>query len=238
MPLCWALAQLIDQVLHQFEIGCTHLQHRQQIGGPHGRRQVQQGTLLEELAAEAGKGAEQQRAFAIDPAGVEVGHRHRWGSHRRLAIHLGPLTIRQLGITADQPEAAHREAREISRLRNPGALQQRQGTTPGTKEDKGGTHFFFAGGPFKHHAPVGLSHVAATQAFEVLNLGAVLHAERSALLQRHQIGPGEGAEIHIRTPVNPGGRHRLLEIAARHHQGHPFGELALVFAPAHPRKGR
>ena len=238
MPLRRALAQLIDQVLHQLKVGGTHLQHRHQIGGTHGSGQIQQGALFEELAAEAGKRAEQQRTLAINPAGVEVGHRHRWSPHRRLAVDLGPLTIGQLRVTANQPEATHWEASEISRLWDPGTLQQRQGTTTGTEENKGSPHFFFARGPLEHHAPVGLSHVAAAQTFEVVHLSAVLNSERSALLQGHQVGPGEGAEINVRASINARGRHRLLEIAPRHHQGHPFGELALVFAPAHPGKGR
>ena len=233
MALLRALAQLVDQVFHQVHIGGPHLQHRQQVGGPHRGRQIQQRPLLEEFAAEAGERTEQQRSLAIDPAGVEVRHRHRRRPDSGLAVNLGPLFVRQLGVTADQPETADGESGEIIRLRNTGALQQRQGSPTSPEEHKRRPHLPLAGGVLQDHPPVGLGHVTSAQALEITHLGAVLHAEGTAVLQRIEISAGESTEIHIRSALDPGGRHRLLQIPPGHHQRHPLGEFRSLLAPAH-----
>ena len=123
MALLRTLTQLIHQVANQFDVLDADLQHRKEVGRPNRLGEVEEGALLEELAAESGKGSEQQRALAIDPAGIEVGDRHRRGSHGRLAIDLGPLLIRQRCVVADKPEPTDREPGKVDGFRNAGTLQ-------------------------------------------------------------------------------------------------------------------
>ena len=101
-----------------------------------GQRQVQQGTLLQEVRLETGVGAEHEGALAVHVAGVQVGHRHGRCAHRSLTVHLSVVLVRGGLVGVAQEQAGDGETAVALTLFNTGLLQQVQGATTGTEEDE------------------------------------------------------------------------------------------------------
>ena len=130
-----ALEDLADQVFLEREVVPPTASSGSRLSGRSRHRQVEQRAVLQELGREAGIGAEQHPALALDDAGVEMGHRHRRRAGGRHAVDLGGVAIGDLGLAAAQPDAAHREAGEALGLGDAGFLQQRQRGAAGAQED-------------------------------------------------------------------------------------------------------
>src|SRR4051812_16540189 len=71
-----ALEHLADQVFLEREVVPADRQQRQDVVRPDRQGQVEQRAVLQELGREAGIGAEQDPALAVDDAGVEMRYRH------------------------------------------------------------------------------------------------------------------------------------------------------------------
>ncbi len=93
---------------------------------------------LQELGAEPRVRAEHQARLAVDDARVEVGHRHRRGAQRRLAVDLGLVLAHQLLVVGAQELAAHRETAEAANLFDSRLLQQVERVAARTDEDEPG----------------------------------------------------------------------------------------------------
>ena len=107
----------------------------------------------------------------------------------------------QLGITAHQPLAAHREASKGLGFWDAGALQQRQGPAACAEKHKRGLHPLTAA---ELNAPI-----AVGLAREVVDLRARAQLQSAAALQILQIQPRQAAEIHISASTDARRGHRL-----------------------------
>ena len=58
------------------------------------------------------------------------------------------------------------------------------------------------------------------------------HLQCTAGLEWGQIGPGQGAEVHVGALVDPVAATSSLA-RGRHHQRHPGGQFAWIFTPLH-----
>ena len=131
-----ALGDLLDQVGGEVHVVLGHGQHRDDVAGPDGQRQVQVGAVLQEVRGEAGVRAEQQGALAVDVAGVQVRHGHGRGAHGGLAVDLGAVLGREGLVGAAEELAGDREAAEALAFRDAGGLQQVQRAAAGADEDE------------------------------------------------------------------------------------------------------
>ena len=148
------------------------------------------------------------------------------------------MTVHQIGLTAHQPLAAHGETGIVGSLRNAAALQQRQGTTPGTEEHEGGLHPATTRWTAQIELPVTAGHRFREFSSEALHRGAIHHLKRSRCLRREQQRPGQSSEVEIKPAFNPGGCQLLIRATPLHHQGQPVTDLPGVRAPLHGGKGR
>src|SRR5277367_5638892 len=92
--------------------------------------------MLEELCRKASVRTEKQGNLSVDMASVEMGHRHRRGSHRSLAVDLSVVTRRNFRTIATEPNSAYWKSAVAPPLGNAGFLQQGQRSATGANKNE------------------------------------------------------------------------------------------------------
>ncbi len=128
------LEDLLDEVGGEIEVVFADGEHGHEVVQAHGARQVEERTGFEETRGEAGEGPEEQRAFAVDHARVEMRHGHRRCTHGGLAVNLGGVTGDDVAVFADEELSAHRETAVALAFGNAGLLEERERCAAGPDE--------------------------------------------------------------------------------------------------------
>ena len=116
------LEYLADEIAGKVHVVAARAEHRAQVARLDRGEEVEEGAALEEFGGEAGIGAEQQRGLAGDDAGIEMRHGHGRCAQRCLAVYLGVVLFRDVGVVADQPLTADGEAAVAFTFRDAGFL--------------------------------------------------------------------------------------------------------------------
>ena len=198
--------RFFDQVTGKWPLRGCHIQQVSQVIPANTAHEVKRTACFQEFGGKTGERAEEQGRFAIDVAGIQVGHRHRRRAYRGLTVDLGIVPRRQSLVFAGQPDPGNREAAVTPGFGHPGFLKQGQAGATGPYEyktgiDDGGLAGFQI---FQAYQP------ASVNALESLNFRVGLDLKLGPVLQMIAKVTGERAKVYVAAVTDSCRRHGLL----------------------------